>query len=134
VKVDRINAVVEFALGGHMPTSEMERFLAELRQVLSSLQGRDIRMKADFREFKPMSPEVAEMVRRADGFVLGVGVNRIAEIVESDLLSLQLNRVARESGAERIIRRFPTEEAAMEWLLHGDATPVSSTRFPSSKS
>jgi hypothetical protein len=128
VKVDRIRAVVEIALGGHVPTSEMEQFLKELRQVLASLQGREIRMKADLRTFRPMAPEVAEILRKAHEFALSVGVTQIAEIVESDLLALQLNRVARESGGDKIVRRFWTEETAMEWLLHPESAPAPTPR------
>jgi hypothetical protein len=47
-------------------------------------------------------------------------VKRVAEIVESDVVALQLNRVARGSGTDKILRRFWDEDSAREWLLHGD--------------
>ena len=50
-----------------------------------------------------------------------VHVTRIAEIVESDVVALQLNRVSRESGSDNILRRFWDTESALEWLVAGDA-------------
>ena len=47
-------------------------------------------------------------------------MRRIAEIVGSELTALQLNRIARGSGMDRILRRFNDEEAARAWLLEPD--------------
>jgi len=113
IKVDRINALVEIAVEGRVVVDEMERFLAELKAVLASLQGRAIVIKADLRGISPVAPEVTEMLRRGQDHAIGIGVRRIAEIVESE------QRVARESGGERILRCFRDEAAALEWLLDG---------------
>ena len=119
IKVDRINALVEIAVEGRVVVDEMERFLAELKAVLASLQGRAIVIKADLRGISPVAPEVTEMLRRGQDHAIGIGVRRIAEIVESEVVALQLQRVARESGGERILRCFRDEAAALEWLLDG---------------
>jgi hypothetical protein len=125
IKVDRITAFVEFVLEGCVLAEEMERFLGELKEVLASVQGRDVKIKAKVRGFSPVAPEVAEILREGHEYALGVGVKRIAQIVESDLVALQLNRLARESGAGKIMKCFWDEAAAVEWLLHGETTPSS---------
>jgi hypothetical protein len=131
IKVDRINALVEFVLEGRFLSEEMKRFLGELKEVLVSVQGRDVKIKANVRGFSPVAPEVAEMLRKGQERALGLGVKRIAQIVESDLVALQLNRLARESGTGKIMKCFWDEAAAVEWLLHGEAAP--SSRNPSSR-
>ena len=60
-------------------------------------------------------------------FGLKNGVKRVAEIVESDIVALQLNRVARESGTDKILRRFWEEESAREWLIYGDRGDATGT-------
>ncbi len=76
------------------------------------------------RGFRLMSPRKspAEKIRAVQEFGLELGVMlRVAEIIESDIVALQLNRVARESGTDKVLRRFWDEDAAHEWLLHGDS-------------
>jgi hypothetical protein len=48
------------------------------------------------------------------------GMKRIAEVVGSELTALQLNRIARGSGMDRILRRFHGDEEARAWLLSPD--------------
>lgn len=120
VRVDRIHAIVEYVLGGRVLEEEMQQCMGELRHALFSLQGRDVQLVADVRGFRPMSPEVAETLREIQVLAMELGVRRIAEIIESDIVALQLKRVARESGAEKILRRFPDEDTALEWLRRRD--------------
>ncbi|XXF77795.1 hypothetical protein P2318_32810 [Myxococcaceae bacterium GXIMD 01537] len=120
VKTDKAQAIVEFILDGYIRVEEMQRFIEELRVATAGLAGRDIKIKADLRTFRPASPEAAEMIRRVQEFGIQSGVMRVAELVDSQIVALQLNRVARESGTDRILRRFWEEAPAREWLLHGD--------------
>lgn len=121
IQVDRANAIVDFVLDGYIRPDEMQKFVAELKAATLSLAGRDIKIKADVRTFKPASPEAAEMIRSVQEFGLRSGVKRVAELVESQIVALQLNRVARESGTDKVLRRFWEDAAARQWLLHGDA-------------
>jgi hypothetical protein len=120
IQVDRTNAIVEFIVDGYVPLEEMQRFVKELKAATLSLAGRDIKIKADMRTFKPASPEAANMLREVQEFGLRSGVKRVAELVESQIVALQLNRVARESGTDKILRRFWEEAPARHWLIHGD--------------
>ena len=120
VKLDKVHAIVEFILDGYIRVEEMQRFVAELSAATAELKGRDIKIKADLRTFRPASPEAAEMIRGVQEFGIKTGVMRVAEMVDSQIVALQLNRVARESGTDKVLRRFWDEDAAHEWLLHGD--------------
>lgn len=120
VTVDHENAIVEFLLDGIIKKDEMERFVTELRDATLGLTGHAVKIKADVRTFQPASPDVADMIRGVQEFGLRNGVKRVAEVVESQVVALQLNRVARASGTDKILRRFWEDESAREWLIHGD--------------
>jgi hypothetical protein len=130
IKVDQTHSIVEFVLEGMVRMDEMHYFVRKLEEATLRLRGRDIKIKADLRALRPASPEVADMIRSVQEFGIRSGVQRVAEIVESDVIALQLNRVARESGTDRILRRFWEEDSAREWLIHGDR-PVERSSRPS---
>jgi hypothetical protein len=127
IQIDKTNAIVDFVLDGYIRPDEMQKFVNELKAATMSLSGRDIKIKADVRTFKPASPEAAEMIRAVQEFGLRSGVKRVAELVESQIVALQLNRVARESGTDKVLRRFWEDSAARQWLLHGDTAEEGST-------
>lgn len=128
IQVDRTNALIEFVVDGYIPMAEMQRFVKELKEATVSLTGREIVIKADMRTFKPASPEAADMLREVQEFGIRTGVKRVAEMVESQIVALQLNRVARASGTDKILRRFWEETEARRWLLHGDEEETGSRR------
>lgn len=121
IEVDRQHGIVDFILDGYIRVEEMQRFVTDLKGATDSLLGRDIKIKADLRTFRPASPEAADMIRRVQEYGLRSGVVRVAELVESQIVALQLNRIARESRTDKILRRFWQESAARQWLIHGDA-------------
>jgi hypothetical protein len=120
VKVDKKHSIVEFVLEGIVRMEEMQAFVQRLKNATLALHGSDIKIKADVRAMRPASPEVADMIRGVQEFGIRSGVKRVAEIVESDIVALQLNRVAHESGTDKILRRFWEEESARDWLIYGD--------------
>jgi hypothetical protein len=119
IKIDHDHSIVEFVLEGIVRIDEMQQFVRSLQRATLDLQGREIKIKADLRALRPAAPEVAEMIRNVQEFGIRSGVKRVAEIVESDVIALQLNRVAHESGTDKILRRFWEEDSAREWLIHG---------------
>ncbi len=121
IQVDKVHTVIELVLDGYIPVEEMQRLAEEMGQIVMSFKGRDIKLKVDARTFKPASPEAVEILRKVQEQGLQAGVKRVAELVESQIVALQLNRVARESGADRILRRFWDDGAARQWLTHGES-------------
>jgi hypothetical protein len=121
IQVDKVNSIVEIVLDGYIRVEEMQRFAEEMGRLAPTLVGREIKVKADVRTFKPASPEAAEILRKVQEQGLRTGVKRVAEMVESQIVALQLNRVARESGTDKILRRFWDDAAARQWLIYGDA-------------
>ena len=127
ISTDDEHAIVAFQLSGLVRNDEIDEFVAELQSATLGLQGREIKIRADLRAFSPASQEVADKIRAVQEFGLKNGVKRVAEIVESDIVALQLNRVARESGTDKILRRFWEEESAREWLIYGDRGDATGT-------
>ena len=124
INLDLKHSIIDFALDGLIPEDEMALFVHMLRRATLELSGKEIKIKADLHSFRAASPAVADMIRGVQEFGIRSGVKRVAEIVESDIVALQLNRVAGESGTDRILRRFWEEESARDWLIHGDRPPV----------
>lgn len=125
IKVDKIHGIVEFNLDGMVQMDEMTQFVDQLSKATLSLKGTPIKIKADLRRFKPSSPAVADMIRQVQEFGIQNGVVRVAEMVESEILALQLNRVAKESGTNKILHRFVDETEAREWLVTGEVASKS---------
>lgn len=121
IKVDLTNTIIEFTLADTILIPEMQQFVNGLREATTSVAGKEIKIKADLRGFKPGTPEVADMIRAVQEFGIKSGVKRVAEIVESQAVALELNKVAQGSGTDKILRRFWEDESAREWLIHGDA-------------
>ncbi len=132
INLDEKHSIIDFVLEGVVREDEMELFTHMLRRATLELRGKEIKIKADLRALRPASQAVADMIRGVQEFGIRSGVKRVAEIVESDVLALQLNRVAHESGTDKILRRFWEEESARDWLIHGDRPGTRPTYVPPS--
>jgi hypothetical protein len=119
VKVDRSNALVEVSLEGSIRPDEMHQFVARAMGAIHELaqQGHPVKALADLRQFRATSPEATEILRQGQEAAMRAGMVRIAELLSGELVTLQLNRIARASGMERILRRFQDEQEARRWLL-----------------
>ncbi|HEX5749221.1 MAG TPA: STAS/SEC14 domain-containing protein [Archangium sp.] len=113
---------MEVTLEGSIRAEEMQQFVEQAVSAVKSLAegGRIVRALADLRHLKTTSPEAAELLRQGQEAAMRAGMRRIAEVVGSELTALQLNRIARGSGMDRILRRFPGEPEARSWLLAAD--------------
>jgi stage II sporulation SpoAA-like protein len=113
---------VEITLEGSIREEEMQQFVEQAVNAVKSLaeHGRSVRAMADLRQLRTTSPEAAEVLRQGQEAAMKAGMRRIAELVGSELTALQLNRIARGSGMDRILRRFQGEEEARAWLFAPD--------------
>lgn len=124
VNVDKQGALIDLVMDGHIRQDEMRQLGLELKFVIRKLSGRDIKVRADMRTLHTSSPEVAGMLADVLRFAREHGVKRMAELVESPLLLLQLKRLARESGAEAILRQFGDDRMARQWLFQSEPTAL----------
>ncbi|EPX56266.1 hypothetical protein D187_007608 [Cystobacter fuscus DSM 2262] len=119
IRVDEAQALVELQLEGVIREDEMRQFIAESLAATRTLtaQGRYIRVLSDMRLLKAASPEAAEILRQGQQTAIESGMRRLAQLVDSELTALQLNRIARASGLYRMMRRFQDEQEARRWLM-----------------
>jgi hypothetical protein len=120
LKIDREAAIIEVELDGTLRGEDTARFGRELQEAIGALAGREIRVELDARTLRPVAPEVAEMLRHLWALAIRSGVRRIAELAPGGVVGLQLGRIAQESGADRILRRFVDERAAGDWLREAE--------------
>lgn len=120
---DDEHAILSFVVSGETPLDEMQRFVTELQQATLGYRGREIKIMADMRAFKPTSAVVAEQLQKVQEFGLNNGVVRVAEIVASAAVATQLNIVAKRSHTDQVLRRFSPADlaAARSWLITGQA-------------
>ncbi len=123
INTDDDHAIISLLVSGETPLDEIERFVTELEAVTLGYRGREIKILADMRAFKPTSSVVAEKLQKVQEFGLQNGVVRVAEIVASAAVATQLNIVAKRSQTHQVLRRFAGTElgAAREWLISGES-------------
>ncbi len=125
IRVDPTHAIIEFIVDGPVDEGDAAELLHKLEAALVGLSGRDVRIKADIRGRDHTINVIGPMVRTLHSFAKKAGVQRLAEIVESDVVAGELNRAAKEIGTDKILRRFWEDDSAREWLLYGDLSPSS---------
>lgn len=125
IRVDPTHAIIEFIVDGAVDEGDAAELLGKLEAARSGLSGRELRIKADIRGRDHATGVIGPMVRTLHSFAKQAGVQRLAEIVESDVVALELNRAAKELGTDKILRRFWEDDSAHEWLIYGDLSPSS---------
>jgi hypothetical protein len=119
ITTDDEHSIINFTLSGAVSVTEIEKFVEQLQRVTISYAGREIKIMADLQHFKPTSSEVAQRIQEVQEFGLKSGVARVAEIVGSHAVAVQLNVVARRSGTANMLRRFADVDEAKAWLISG---------------
>ena len=125
IRVDPTHAIIEFIVDGPVEAGDAVELAQKLEAAFTSLSGRDVRIKADIRGRDHTTSLIGPMVRTLHSFAKQAGVQRLAEIVESDVVAGELNRAAKEIGTDKILRRFWEDDSAREWLIYGDLSPSS---------
>ena len=117
IKVDEATALVEVTLHGLITGDESKILCAELKRLLGALRGRPIRILVDAQFLQPVPPEVADDFRGVQQYGRTLGLDRVAQVVESSVVLLQRTRVMRESGTDPMTRTFRDLAEARRWLL-----------------
>jgi hypothetical protein len=125
IRVDPTHAIIEFIVDGPVDEGDAAELLNKLEAAKTGLSGREMRIKADIRGRDHATNVIGPMVRTLHSFAKEAGVQRLAEIVESDVVAGELNRAAKELGTDKILRRFWEDDSAHEWLIYGDLSPSS---------
>jgi len=121
IAVDEATALVDVTLSGLINAEESKLLCAELRRTFASLRGRRIKVLVDAQFLQPVSPDVADEFLAVQRFARTLGLERVAQVVESSVVLLQRTRIMRESGTDPVTRTFRDRVAARRWLLGREA-------------
>jgi hypothetical protein len=115
---------LEVVLGEPLHEAQAEELLAELAAKLPP-PGSSFGVLVDARRARAYSTATQAVVKRAIQLLHAHGMRRRAVLVTSPILTLQSQRLARETGTLAWTRYFHAvdnpawHQAAMDWLLHG---------------
>jgi hypothetical protein len=119
VEIDPKHAIVSVIREGFFTLEEMQQSVDAVRSAINSFQGKQFRLLADFRKFKPASPEVATKLSEILTFTYRSGAERVAHVISSSVMLLQIRRLAKETGVAEVARQFDNTEDARQWLITG---------------
>lgn len=122
VEVDPVHSVIAVTREGFFSLDEMQQSVDAVRVAVANFRGAKFRLLADFRAFKPANAAVAEKLAEILAHTYRSGAERVAHVVSSSVMLLQIRRLAKETGIANIARQFDDREAALRWLITGDDT------------
>lgn len=124
VDIDQTNSIIWVIREGFFTLEEMQQSVIAVRAAVLSFDGKPFRLLADFRRFKPATPEVADKLSEILVFTHRSGAERVAHLCSGSVMLLQIRRLAKETGIHAVARQFTEEEPAKRWLIYGE-DPVS---------
>jgi len=116
LKLYRADSLVWLAVHGDVTEEEMQALGRDLERELLAPDRPYHRVLADFRRTKPLTPDVAAVLRAIEEHSASTTAARIAEVVGSQLVAAQLDQVTEVAGLGEHIRHFSELEAARAWL------------------
>jgi serine/threonine-protein kinase len=94
-------------------------YVAYFRQQLAPFVGSDFDIVADISEFPVQRPEVNVQIQETMRHAGASGMKRAANIVNSAMTRLQIERLSRETGLP-VFSFFTSVEAGVKWLRPDD--------------
>lgn len=110
--------------GGFIPLAEMKQWVEDSRKELTSAPN-EFGVFIDMRSLKPLEPEVQEYMKNGQILFKEKGMVRSVVIVETPILKMQFQRIAKTTGIyewERYldVASVPNwEEIGINWISKG---------------
>ncbi|MFH2007202.1 MAG: STAS/SEC14 domain-containing protein [bacterium] len=123
LKVFRKDGLVKLAVHGDVSEEEMQALGRDLERELLTPDRSNRRVLADLRRTKPLTSDVAAVLRVIEEHSIDTGGARIAEVVQSQLVAAQLEQVTGSAGLGEHIRHFCELEPALAWLAEPPPKP-----------
>ncbi len=123
-RIDETKFGLKFTFGGFMSKEEMEKWAQEAAAACKKA-GPKFGVLVDMRELKPLPADAQAVMTAAQGSVKAAGMERSCVILNSKILTMQFERLAKESGIyafERYIDATATpdfEPIAVDWIANG---------------
>jgi len=115
--------LVEITFKDAIPPVEMQKWLAEVKQTMPRLKS-PFYIKVDMVDMAVLTEESQKILTEGQKHCLQRGMQRSIVIVKKAITSMQLARIAKESGIYQTERYVSTElpgyqNKASQWLLYG---------------
>ncbi len=133
-KIEQKNYGYKLTFEGRIDNDEMSQWVEDSKSKLTSAPSK-FSVMVDMRNLKPLLQEAQETMASGQKLYKQAGMERSAVVVNSAVLKMQFNRLAKESGIyqwERYIDASATadwESVATKWLtdaIDPDKAPVGS--------
>ncbi len=114
----------KFTFSGFMPKAEMEQWVNEAKTACGAAKA-PFGVLVDMRDLKPLPEDSQAVMTAAQAGVKAAGMQRSCVILSSKILTMQFERLAKESGIyafERYIDATSTpdfEPVAVDWIANG---------------
>ncbi|MCK4537911.1 MAG: hypothetical protein KAV42_03830 [Candidatus Krumholzibacteria bacterium] len=122
--IEKMDYGFRIVLGGVVGVEEARKWLKEFRALVEEA-GEPFNVFVDMRTLIPFSDEAQEPLQEGQRFARELGMIRSVVILRDNLTTLQLIRLARETGiynTERYISSLDNpdwEQQGLDWLLEG---------------
>jgi len=103
---------------------ELEKWLAESQQKLKSVP-KSFGVLIDMRRLKPLDPDAKQLMEKGQALYKSSGMQRSCVIVESAMLAVQFEQIAKQSGIYAFERYLASanhpdwEQRAVNWIKNG---------------
>lgn len=114
VKKQRLDAIVR----GKFTEEALLRFNQELREKVKQLHPGWL-CTVDLWDMHVLPPELTHYMKESQEIVLGAGVGRMVTLTRSTTLSMQANRLGKQTGANSVVERY-YDRQSWEAAVAGD--------------
>jgi hypothetical protein len=116
-------------LEGSIPPIEAEQWKKELIEAVRTLGFKEFGVFVDMRNIKTLPQESKEHIEYGQKYCRNNGMNRSVIILNSEIVTLQFQRIAKETGIDKKERyinaaQFPNwQEIGLNWIRRGIEPP-----------
>ncbi|MBI5091729.1 MAG: hypothetical protein HZB26_04700 [Candidatus Hydrogenedentes bacterium] len=112
-KIEKKSSGYLLTFGGFIDAAEMQRWLDESKQVLTTAQA-PYGVIVDMRTLKPLAPDVQTIMVTGQGLYKEKGMQRSAVVLNDAVTTIQFKRLAQQSGIYAF-ERYIDASATPEW-------------------
>jgi len=129
-RIENTSYGLKLSFSGTIARPEMEAWSAEVLPACSRAGAR-FGVLVDMRELKPLQPDVQSLMVQTQAQIKAAGLVRSCVILSSKILTMQFERLAKESGIISFQRYVDAsansdyEAIALEWITKGTGTLAS---------
>jgi len=123
-KIELKNYGIHLTLGDALGKPELEKWLAESQQKLTAVR-KPFGVLIDMRKLKPLAPDAKQLMEKGQMLYKSSGMQRSCVIVESAMLAVQFEQIAKQSGIYSFERYLASadhpdwEQRAVNWIKNG---------------